>query len=726
MKWFHQSVRALRFPLRMMTMIPVVISLLWDYQQGYAMFASVLAGMLAIPAGEYLGRTKIRAYLFFLALIIGSVVVKLLGESLGYFDLFASVLGTSLTLQLQAMLYGFGFVFLVAAALRALAHRNMIFFALEFWAIALCCAASFAPHRNGKVLQPLWLSDLAWSYGLEPTYILGFIGSGLALMLALLTLLEKTKRIPFSIALLPLLALFMLITVLPSSERLQEQQAQGANELLKDMQSGGDPQIMRGGQSKPEQNKRDRDENGKEQERAQKNDGEGQGQSYPLAVVLMETDFTPPSEYYYMRQEALSAYNGIRLTPTRDRSIPYDGILGFPMVPAEAAEAPPMDEGRQEIQGTVALLTPHTAPFGIESIMSYTPTKNPRPSTFVQTYAFTSSATTFDYEDYLDYAVGNPDWDDKLWEHYTIGPEDERYKQLADDIVSTLPDRWRDNPFAQALAIKLYLDENTRYTRKVRHAEAKDPTASFLFGPQNQFIGYCVHTSHAAVFLWRAIGIPARVGVGYAVEAQNRRADGFMISNVDAHAWPELYMEGVGWVPFDIAPAENLDQGAQSIDEQLRDSLMELAREQEHSEFRRPIDWTLLWKKIKPIILYGLGVVLFLVFGLHYAVKIYRRTRFYWSPLPHFYYVSALDTLSEQGWRRNSGESPEGFARRIDLPAFQVITQAHVANALGRDVVDASGLVKPQTELSSQLSSKVSFGRRILGLLNPFSFYLSR
>ena len=132
-----------------------------------------------------------------------------------------------------------------------------------------------------------------------------------------------------------------------------------------------------------------------EQEQAQKNEGEGQGQSYPLAVVLLETDFSPPSEYYYLRQEALSAFNGIRLTPTRDREIPYDGIIGFPIMPADAAEIPPLDDGREEIKGTVALLTPHTAPFGVESIMHYEPTKNPRPSTFVQTYAFTSSAIKY-------------------------------------------------------------------------------------------------------------------------------------------------------------------------------------------------------------------------------------------------------------------------------------------------------------------------------------------
>ena len=218
------------------------------------------------------------------------------------------------------------------------------------------------------MLHPLWLSDLAWSYGLSPTSILGVVGASLALVLAMLTLLEKSKKVPFAIILLPFLALFILISVAPEPDKNQEQQGKGADELLKQMGVGGDPKIMRGGQSNPEQKKRDKDKDGKEQEQAQKKESEGKGQSYPLAVVLLETDFNPPSEYYYLRQEALSAYNGIRLTPTRNRSIPYDGIIGFPIMPAEAASIPPLEEGREEVKGTVALLTPHTSPFGVESI----------------------------------------------------------------------------------------------------------------------------------------------------------------------------------------------------------------------------------------------------------------------------------------------------------------------------------------------------------------------
>ena len=48
------------------------------------------------------------------------------------------------------------------------------------------CAFAFVPHRDGLILQPLWLSDWAWRNGLEPTVILGVLGSVLVTLLAIL------------------------------------------------------------------------------------------------------------------------------------------------------------------------------------------------------------------------------------------------------------------------------------------------------------------------------------------------------------------------------------------------------------------------------------------------------------------------------------------------------------------------------------------------------------
>ena len=70
--------------------------------------------------------------------------------------------------------------------------------------------------------------------------------------------------------------------------------------------------------------------------------------------------------------------------------------------------------------------------------------------------------------------------------------------------------------------------------------------------------GYCVHFSSAMALMARVVGIPARVAVGYTPgERSSETRDGLRVWEVgtrDAHAWPELYFERVGWVAFEPTP----------------------------------------------------------------------------------------------------------------------------------------------------------------------------
>ena len=63
--------------------------------------------------------------------------------------------------------------------------------------------------------------------------------------------------------------------------------------------------------------------------------------------------------------------------------------------------------------------------------------------------------------------------------------------------------------------------------------------------------GYCTYFATAFVLLARAEGIPARYVQGFCVPVQEGETAVF--SNM-AHAWPEAYLEGVGWVPFEPTP----------------------------------------------------------------------------------------------------------------------------------------------------------------------------
>lgn len=62
--------------------------------------------------------------------------------------------------------------------------------------------------------------------------------------------------------------------------------------------------------------------------------------------------------------------------------------------------------------------------------------------------------------------------------------------------------------------------------------------------------GYCIHFATAATAMYRALGIPARLTEGFLCPV---RADQTVsISGSDAHAWVEVYIEGLGWIPVEV------------------------------------------------------------------------------------------------------------------------------------------------------------------------------
>ncbi|MFB2555931.1 transglutaminase TgpA family protein [Herbiconiux liangxiaofengii] len=85
-----------------------------------------------------------------------------------------------------------------------------------------------------------------------------------------------------------------------------------------------------------------------------------------------------------------------------------------------------------------------------------------------------------------------------------------------------------------------------------------DMIAAFL----DQKEGYCVHFSAAMAVMARTLGIPSRIAVGYAPgQTADSTADGEPVYEVytdQLHAWPELYFEGIGWLPFEPTPGLNI------------------------------------------------------------------------------------------------------------------------------------------------------------------------
>ncbi len=136
------------------------------------------------------------------------------------------------------------------------------------------------------------------------------------------------------------------------------------------------------------------------------------------------------------------------------------------------------------------------------------------------------------------------DYPDHIRAHYLSLPEiPQRVLDKAAEVVAGA-----DNPYDQAVAIETYL-RGFEYTLEIGEPPPdRDVVDYFLFDLQK---GYCDYYASAMVVMARAVGIPARLAVGYASGYYDEHADEYTVTEAEAHSWPELYFPPYGWIPFE-------------------------------------------------------------------------------------------------------------------------------------------------------------------------------
>ena len=100
------------------------------------------------------------------------------------------------------------------------------------------------------------------------------------------------------------------------------------------------------------------------------------------------------------------------------------------------------------------------------------------------------------------------------------------------------------------------LGERLTYQENVLTDSGKRNFPSYVLEVSQE--GYSVHYATLATLLLRSCGIPARYVEGYVVTPSQAEAlaDGetLTLTQRNAHAWTEYYLDGVGWIPFDATP----------------------------------------------------------------------------------------------------------------------------------------------------------------------------
>ncbi|HVM01563.1 MAG TPA: DUF3488 and transglutaminase-like domain-containing protein, partial [Acidimicrobiales bacterium] len=127
-----------------------------------------------------------------------------------------------------------------------------------------------------------------------------------------------------------------------------------------------------------------------------------------------------------------------------------------------------------------------------------------------------------------------------------LPPVDASVRQLA----ATLAGSAGRSPYARALAIQEHFRQGFVYDLDVGAGHDEEALERFLFEDRR---GYCEQFAGAFAVLARAVGLPTRVAVGFTPGEVGDNGL-FHVRGLNAHAWPEVFLEGFGWVAFEPTP----------------------------------------------------------------------------------------------------------------------------------------------------------------------------
>jgi transglutaminase-like putative cysteine protease len=136
-----------------------------------------------------------------------------------------------------------------------------------------------------------------------------------------------------------------------------------------------------------------------------------------------------------------------------------------------------------------------------------------------------------------------PEW---ITSRYLQIPEaiERELQPLAEEVT-----RNASTPYDKAAAITDYLRNEIEYQTSVSPPpRGTDPALWVLFEYKR---GFCNFSASIETLMLRSIGIPARMAVGFAEGEYDGVTNSYTVRRSDAHAWPEVYFPGIGWVEFE-------------------------------------------------------------------------------------------------------------------------------------------------------------------------------
>lgn len=146
---------------------------------------------------------------------------------------------------------------------------------------------------------------------------------------------------------------------------------------------------------------------------------------------------------------------------------------------------------------------------------------------------------SFDYDDLQDYRQ-------HVYQTYLPQIEiSDECRHILDEVTGG-----SESDYEKLKRIEQFLKQNKYTLSPAEYPKSIDSPKAFLdYYLTEDSAGYCAYFATAFVIMARAEGIPARYMEGYASTVD---ASGVVqMKEANSHAWPEAYIEGVGWLRFE-------------------------------------------------------------------------------------------------------------------------------------------------------------------------------
>jgi len=120
----------------------------------------------------------------------------------------------------------------------------------------------------------------------------------------------------------------------------------------------------------------------------------------------------------------------------------------------------------------------------------------------------------------------------------------------------------QSSAYGKAVALQEWFSEPGNFTYSLNAPLPPGPSGLIEFVTKTRR-GFCEQFAFAMAVMARLAGIPSRVVVGY-TQGVNVRNGTWEVRTSDAHAWPELYFRGAGWLRFEPTPSGSNGEAGQA------------------------------------------------------------------------------------------------------------------------------------------------------------------